>query len=282
MSHTWLCDTGLAELGLGQLSALECLYVANDLKPVSLIFLKEGQIARLEPYCTAHQLCFELSDYKMLMVSQAGKGRFSNSCIRVPAATAQGEFGVFLAKDPEQARMAKYYYAVNDHIRVAALFGYPRCCARFFARHAGATRDNDYILATVRDLRRHPFLNNRALRYFDISLLSHFPCTLDCPASAQIARARLAFLRETCPEIGARFEKQLRAFVIYTEEQGIFYASDYAVAGRHVTYERLQGTIQNDLFGKLGKAGGVEVISPWCLMVEGKKVDAETGVLFFE
>jgi hypothetical protein len=112
-------------------------------------------------------------------------------------------------------------------------------------------------------------------------LISHFPCSLDCEASKLIAIKRLAFLQKECPDIAALFEQRLRSFVIYTEEEGIFFADDYSIDGNQITFASLYGTVENNLFNKLKKAGKVKIISYNCILIDCEKLEGNIGVMLF-
>lgn len=261
---------------------LEAMYVTKGLKRTCMTFTKEKHIALLEQFCNVSNLCFELSDYKVLAFPEKAKGGFSNKSTWVPPESPEGDFAVFLAKNQEEAKLAKYYYTYGDHIKTGAFFGYPKCCVRFFLNNVGSNHNNDYILNAIKDTKQHDFLNNRALRYFGISLLSHFPCSLDCSASQSIAMERLLYLQKEYPEIAMRFENQLKSIIIYTEEQGVFFANDYSINGNHVKYKNLKGTIKNDLFYKLKNTGEINIISHNHLLVGSEKLKGDIGIMLFK
>lgn len=266
------------------LSTLDYIYVLKGIKRCSLEYLDADKISTLQKFSRANDFCFELSDYKILFNREKAKGGFSNSCSRISVDSANGLFVVFLSKDRMDAQLAKHYCAISDHVKLGALLSYPSCCLHFFTKcvKKRANKKMDFIRDALTDIRQHDFYNNRALRYFDISLLSHFPCSLDCQASKAIARERLSFLRKENPKIAKFFERHLKSMVIYSEEQGVFFSNDYSVDQNVVKYRNLHGTIENDLFHKLEDNSEVTLSSHNSLLVGSSLVDDDVGVLLFK
>jgi len=266
------------------LSALECAYVLKGLKRCSIDFIDETRVPLLRNFCRLNNLCFELSNYKVLSNSEKAKGGFSNLSSRVSVDSPQGRFAVFLSKDRMDAQLTKHYYGISDHTNLGPLLGYPKCCSEFFLEYAkqASKKNMDFILYALIDTKQYDFYNNRALRYFGISLISHFPCSLNCQASQAIAKERLLFLQKEHPKIAAFFEKYLRAMVIYTESQGVFFSNDYSINQNLVKYKNLHGTINNDLFQKLKNIGEISIESYNRLLIGSELLDGDSGILLFK
>jgi len=280
--YTSLLNKRFPGLWGSALSMLDCIYVAGGIKPTCISFLSTDSLYLVEKYCKVNSLCYELSDYKIIPVSDKGKGGFSNKCSRVSQESPEGCFAVFLARDNKDAKLLKYYYANNDHIKTGALLGYPRCCTRFFLKNRKNCQNNDYVLCAIKDTEQHDFLYNRSLRYFDTSLLSHFPCSFSCSASKAIAKRHLDYLQKKCPEIAVLYKERLKSLVIYTEEQGIFFADDYYVDGICVRYSNIYGTMENDLFLKLKNTKKIEILSPNCILIGSTKIEGDIGIMLFK
>lgn len=264
-------------------SFLECVYVIEGVKRCSLEFFDEESMPSLRDFCKMHNLYWEMSDYKILSHTEKAKGGFSNACSRVPADSPGGQFAVFLSRDRMDAELTKHYYGSSNHAEIGPLLGYPPCCTQFFSRYlAQASRNNmDFIKYALVDTRQYCFYTNRALRYFDIALISHFPCALDCAASQEIGRQRLAILRNKYPQIASFCEKHLKSMVLYTDEQGVFFSNDYSVHGEVIRYGELHGTIESDLFGRFQRAGELVAKSHNRIQVEGEMLEGSVNVLLF-
>lgn len=270
-------------IGGSNLSVLDYMYVLKGLKRCSINFIKD-KITPLYNFCKVHKLYFELSDFKVLSNSEKNKGGFSNSSSRVSIDSPNGNYVVFLSKNQIDAKLAKNYFATSDHRKLGQLLGYPDCCTEFFSKNIrlAAKKNMDFIPYALSDIQQHDFYNNRALRYFDISLISHFPCSLDCKASQAVAKERLAFLRKEHPQIAALFEKYLKSMVIYTEEEGIFFSNNYSINHNQISFENLQGTIENDLYYKLKNAGEFTVMAFNGLQIGPKLLEDDVYILLFK
>jgi len=267
------------------LSFLDCMYVAKGLKRTSIVFMDEKRIHLLQKFCSINNLHFELSDRKFLLPYDPSKGNFSNNTGHVvPSNNPRGYFAVFISKDLLEVQLAKFYYSAGDHIKMGAILGYPKCCSKFFERCIGNTLNHtkDYIPNAITDTNQYNFLNNRALRYFDISLISHFPCSLACPTSQAIAKEKLAFLREEYPKIATFFEKYLKSMVIYTEKQGVFFSNDYSLKSNLVKYREFHGTVENGLFHKLKEASEITILSHNSLRIGKELLEEDICILLFK
>lgn len=265
------------------LSALDCTYVVNGIKGACIVFCRDEQLPLLRMFCRDYQVCFELSDHKMVSNPVAVKGSYVNTCRRVPTDSQEGKYVVFLSKKRLDAQLAKQHYADSNHRRLGLILGYPECCAEFFCRHVeeASKKDMDFILFALGDVKAHEFYTNRAIRYFGTSLISHFPCCLDCQESVSIAKRRLESLQQHFPQIAAHFVQELRSMVLYTEEQGIFYSTEYAVEGDRIRFNNLRGTVTDGLYHDLKRENEVTVESFDRIFVGARRIEGGAGILLF-
>jgi hypothetical protein len=74
----------------------------------------------------------------------------------------------------------------GDHDEVGARLGFPTCCRRFFAEHwIGAGRRD--LVPFMREV-DGPWESNTMLRWLGVRLVSHLPCSADCPETVALAR----------------------------------------------------------------------------------------------
>jgi len=266
------------------LSFLDCAYVLKGLKFCGIDCVDRERLPLLRKFCRVNGLCFELSDYKIIHQSEKSKGGFSNACSRVSIDCPCGNYAVFLSIDRIIAQLAKHYHAISDHANLGQLLGYPKCCLDFFCKHVeeASQKNMDFILYALADTKQYDFYTNKALRYFDIAIISHFPCSLNCPASISIAQKNLYFLQEEHPQIATFFEKHLKSMVIYTEDQGIFFSNDYSIKGDIVEYRDLKATVENSLFHKLKNTNQITIISHNSLIVNQELLSSNIGILLFK
>jgi hypothetical protein len=234
--------------------ALEVLYVMMGVKPAARIVIPQFMLEPVTGFCKRNGLVYEVSDFKVVSQEDTGKGGFTNISKRIPLNSLQrGELYVYISKSEEKARLAKLYEL--DNVKFGEILGYPRCCIEFFKRNfeLQSKRQNDYVLPAVKKFGISPFFNNYALRYFDVSLINHFPCSLDCKESEEIGRRNLRVIKRYSPEMADFFVKELKSVVIYTEYKGVFYSSDYRIEGKRIMIGSVRGTVENWMFKLLNE-----------------------------
>jgi hypothetical protein len=131
-------------------------------------------------------------------------------------------FGVsdLLAAGAEQAEL------LDDHRLLAQLFGYPHCCAEFYAN--STTTGPDRVPASINALGPFDRLLNPVSRYVfgSPSLLFHFACSPACEPSISLSRQRMLFLSEIEP--GFRIIENLGSgLALYGPEVGIALATEF-------------------------------------------------------
>jgi hypothetical protein len=126
------------------------------------------------------------------------------------------------ARDPADlaALLAAHREADNDAI--GALLGYPPCCIA--ANRLWAMLGfNDYVrvarLSDAFDWRLNIFIDG--LPGERLQLLSHFPCSLACPASIELAERRLAVLRARRPPLAAAIAAAARLPLFLHDDSGL-------------------------------------------------------------
>jgi hypothetical protein len=265
-------------------SALEFVYAANGLKPCCMARVSPVKLSRLREICRATRLHLQVSDYKVVVKVDTFKADFANRRTTVSANSPDGAFEVFASQDSMDAQLAKYHRANSHDLNMARLCGYPSCCCDFYRRHVAraASENMDFVRYALADTRQYDFYTNRAIRYFGVDLLSHFPCSLDCPASRRIGEERFDLLQRLYPDVADRFSRALRSMVIYTENQGVFFSTDYCLKGDTITYRHIQGSMKNDLCDSLKAANVMTVHSYDKLVIGGRVLDGPVGLLLFK
>lgn len=231
-------------------SRLEVFAVLAGIREVCCIPLREADVPKVQAWCREHGLAAEQSLRRFVPVREPAKAGYSNIASFTIAPSDVVFTDLMISRNPEYSRLAA---ACQDDARIfATMLGYPTCCIDFFAfwypRRAG--RDNDYILPCIRSYKPYSFLNNSLLSYFDISLMSHFPCSPECEATRRISMDNLRGLERHAPELAGAMETHLKSAVIYTEKQGIAYTHDYEVRGDTIRLGQVHA-VQETLIEKL-------------------------------
>jgi hypothetical protein len=127
-----------------------------------------------------------------------------------------------------------------DHDTFGAALGYPLCCRRFFRERNNWRVDNTYYAALGNTRGPARALSNPFLRHTVHGLVPHMPCSYDCAATTEYARAvRHALGRET-PALAVAVDQALSGHVLALSERRIY----RLLSGRHtadgVTYDAVE------------------------------------------
>jgi hypothetical protein len=227
----------------------------ENLKPAFRLMAHDAEVQKINDFCARHHLSCVLSDFK---VAKADTGSYSDRGIRIPAGSAaQGKLLAYISKDKLKAELAGRFEEKNNHINLGMLLGYPGCCCEFFDKNfeEESKKRNDYIMPAFRNSKgkSFPFHNNVLARYFDIGLLSHFPCSFSCKASKEIAASNLECLKKHSNDAADNFERILRSAAIYDDGK-IFLLLDACISGDgndKAAFSDVLATDKNDFYRTL-------------------------------
>jgi len=264
--------------------ALDVFYVIQSIKPCSRIMVKEDMYKSVKSSLESYKLFVEKSNFKVLKLD---KGDFSNKGERIKLDDErQGYYFVYFSKDKNLAKKANDYEEKEDHINLGLSLGYPKCCCEFFKENAEIQKKkfNDYILPALKNSKGFvfPFYTNCAIRYFDFSLLSHFPCNFNCKESIEIGKKHLTAIEKDSIHVFAELRDMLKSAVIYTENYGIFILREPKIEGSKVSYGIVVGNKENNLSNSLVKHKKLEVIDKNHIRVGDEDIKTDNlGFMFF-
>ena len=177
------------------------LSIIYDLKPATLISIDEKTIKSEIQEIKKFGLKFFILE--KLKLSRKGfshtKNTYNNENNFYYA------YKIVITKSDEIAHELENAFLQRDNIAVGYLLGYPENCCNFFNKvwnqgfvdplwqQAENTSQKTYHNTNhiiINKASVHPFINS-FLRYINIRLTSHIPCSLDCKESKQIALKRL-------------------------------------------------------------------------------------------
>ena len=72
------------------------------------------------------------SDFKVIKVTDEGKGRYSNIVKKIPINHSnEGLYHIYISKDKDKTIFLRLLENKNDDKAVGELLGYPQCCVNF-------------------------------------------------------------------------------------------------------------------------------------------------------
>ncbi len=244
----------------------ELLLVKAGIKPALRMSISTRERASVEKYLKATGLKFAYSKFKIIEIPDVGKGGFSNKGLRIDFEDKrEGNFFIYISKDESLLRKSKTSEQINDNIALGVSLGYPLCCVDFFNNNSTvqSSKQNDYVLPALNATKgiEFPYENNICARYFDYSLINHFPCTLDCKESEELGKKYEKVLGELRPKYINQLREMLKSVVIYTEYDGVFLIPNYQKNGNNIFYKTVHYTQNNEITKLLTASNHLEILS---------------------
>lgn len=265
--------------------SLEILYLLNGIKKAVRLDANEDELIKIKDFCSKTSLFLEISDFKVIKIADYGKGNYANIVKRVPINnTNPGLYHLYISKDKNKSKFLKLMESKNDDKAVGELLGYPKCCIEFFEKNKEKQEkiQNDYILPALNNSEgfEFPFYTNHAMRYFDATLLSHFPHDFNCRESISMAKKNLETIKKYSLELAKKFENELKSAVLYTESNGIFAFRDYKLQNNILQYNEIISTMDNRLFNQLKQNKKIEIINKNMVKI-GNRILGNIGFMVF-
>lgn len=271
-------DFNLGKLYPDYLSCLQLIYLCEDLKPMVRLSLPFGRFLTYRKFCEINDLYYKISDFKVVNKKERGKGRVLNTSIGVSGNSIRGKRYIYISKNKDF--IEKDFSAISDY-EFGRMLGYPDCCRKYYDDNLrlASKCQMDFIPMAIHKNEPIPFYLNYSIRYFDVAIINHFPCSLGCPDSIDIGKRNFAFLLDKYPKIADRFKKQLCSVVIYTGSNGIFYINEYkkheSLFGRRITFTKIFYTKKSSLCKELIKKKAFDIIDYKAIKVGDKVIHGD-------
>lgn len=245
--------------------ALEIFFVLNDLKPACRLMLHEDKYPQILEFCKNNNLHLELSGFKIIKDHQHLENtRQKNRALMVKTNFPQeGEYFMYFSKNAEEAKLAKFYEHIRNDEKLGEILGYPKCCVNFYRENysKAAQIGDEYCFFSIANTKVKPsYLTNNMLRFFGVTLLSHFPCSYDCVHSTFQAKQRIEAIRRSNPELAKYFEDTLKGPVIAEANSGVHALKHYKIDGKKVFYKNVWLTSPNPMHNILAKGNRIDIL----------------------
>lgn len=226
--------------------SLEILFLQSGLKPCARMLIHPDYLEETEEFCQADGLCIELADFRVLLTADAGRSYSETGLALGFGSQLDGFHVAYISKDRDLAQAAKTAEYFQDHLSLGRILGYPQCCIDAFmetSKSPGA----DHIEAMMARTKRPSHWNNILTRHFDLSVLSHIPCSFDCHESELMAQERLLCLEKVNPYLAFRIIRAQGSAYVFTKDEGIHMLRDPKLSLDTVRYNGVESTMRNAL-----------------------------------
>jgi len=260
---------------------------------ISRIFLEDEQLHNMAP--VLDELCLEyfLSPEKYIFTQDVGKGGFSNSIRElVPNSSPIGSFMVHIGRSKDKLLYAREFDLSGNDKAFGHALGIPECCVKAFVLNSteAYANQNDFTLFSLRkgNLEPDPWSINCA-QYFGYGLVSHFPCSVNCKKTSEMAKAAARLLNDVAPKLALEFIKYQRYCYIYTEYDGISAFKETTSAKQNIWYydpHKIEFTKTGLLTQAIIKGNQLFVNTPFSFKICNKeeeimKVNSKTACILF-
>jgi hypothetical protein len=210
---------------------LEFRLVAYGVRDLALLYCREGEALALAAWAVERGKTALLSPFEYTPSTESNKGSFSNLATnRRPAQKGSGATRVVLiAKDWNHVALGWLALSFGWQWYLGRLLGYPECCVRAFQEKWPEARDHHHgDVARLLLVGKNPVVGpvhwgvNVFARYLKLSLISHFPCTLDCRATCLLAENQIAALNAFEPDVAPHLKAMLSSPLLFTNNEGVF------------------------------------------------------------
>lgn len=239
------------------LNALDLIYTIEGYKPVTRIIIADTQINNLFNFCRGNNLFWKIESYRVLRNSDKGKGGFSNRLEHVEYHNENGDYIVYISIDK---KILNNNFNKMSEKEFGQYLGYPECCTEFYEKNKHMVIQEQIDLAPLSVTSLGPFLYyaNYFLRYFNYSVISHFPCSCNCKETVAYGKRNMKLLRRLFPDFANEMELNMCSFILYTENYGITYITNYeikkSVWGQHIVFKTFYSTNnQSEIYRYLNK-----------------------------
>jgi hypothetical protein len=251
----------------------ELFFVLEDLKPVARIEMHQDKYAKVLEFCTTQKLALELSSFKIVR-NTTDPG--NNTALMVkPEHTDKGSFFAYISKRSDDATHAKFYEHIRNDNKLGELLGYPECCRNFYDdKYAEAAQLGDeYSFFSIANTKEAPlFYTNNMLRFFGVTLMSHFPCSFNCVNSLFQGKRRFEAIHRKNPALAEYVKEVLRGPVIAHASTGVHALKRTTQEGDTISYKDVWLTSPNPMHNLLSEGTAVEMLGMNHIKIKNKNV----------
>lgn len=236
-------------------SAIEMYALLGGLKPAVRLIIEDIELKKIEIFCEKQGLHW-CSPYRIKPFNDTSKKYAHAGCL-LSATSKKGTPVVFIS---HHSRSINSFSRHNeDPSLTGRLLGYPPCCLRFYQKNLAKapTWGMDLTLLSKSSSIKVPYIMNISARsFYNLSLLSHFPCSTHCQASIRLARTMMRFFSRHEPDLAKKIVSKLSGLTIYTDKDGILLSHQYEHRKSEITVKSFYRTKDSMIWSELERANG--------------------------
>ena len=125
------------------------------------------------------------------------------------------------------------------------------------------------------------------LRYFDIGLITFFPCSYQCKEALKMSKKIFEEIKKNSSEYANYLTKRLKCAIIYTDNDGIHVLKDFNFEKGIINYGKVESTCENKLNKQLSSSNKIKIVNKNFIKIMNnetliKVLKKNAGILIFK
>ncbi len=267
---------------LGCVNAQQLMHVHAGTRPACRLRVGRDQLRPVLAMTEELQLNAVVGFDAIILKPVAGRVGYFHQCERAPVEPInRGATYVYFSRDLDTAQALRRFDETDDHEAVGRILGYPDCCINSFCEPPNAVQTTDPVLARYADGRVIRWEVNVSLMCYDVSILSHIPCSECCATSLALARSLYEHLL-TIDYARAEITKDLLSgHVIHSEVLGVAAIDSIRRDSNIFEIRGIKRSGPDSILGKILKVGTELESLPLGIRVDNR-VYTRPGISLFE
>lgn len=211
-------------------------------KPVRIEFLNKN-IDDLKPILAYFGLSYSVSNKCFRITIDSGMDLWSSSLEDCSDSEPDAMRLVYLHPTQSICDKTKLLDEKNDDLHLGLELHYPECCVEAYCKWQTDNEDIDPITTITNAfsfdgaLKFYDFPNPFS-RYFGLGLYSHFPCSLTCQATKQVAKKSLDNLQTHFLILADKLIQYENSFVIFQKEEGVCIWNRFSIDNNKIQLDK--------------------------------------------
>lgn len=215
-------------------------------KPSIRLVSSQSEIPNLIKYCRENSMELLFSPFTFHQKRDKSLN-YSNMILEFESFSSSNNDDVFIYIAHDIPAIFTLWIAelLGDHSAVGKMLGYPSCCIDFYVKNielASKLYSGDFSILSfssrklLRVYANFPIWTNNLIRFFENSLISHFPCSYNCPKTVALAKKyRKVLAKSTIIDVEGIIES-MKTLILYSQQEGVLRFMDFYIKDKTITY----------------------------------------------
>jgi hypothetical protein len=207
----------------------DLVLVEAGVRSCALVAVAEPDLLDLILTLDSKGLKYMFSSQKLVNRNKVSYGSYAFQRTAIPLESPEeGDILIYVCKSARELRVAEKAEHSHSDTLIGELLDYPQCCIVSFSERFDRYQFDNSILKMIEpylemsEQREYSFVINIFARFYDQSILSHYPCRLDCERSIELGFEYLSCLRSADLRLARRLEYHARCELAVSPGVGLW------------------------------------------------------------